>query len=91
MENVYQHIKKRIEMCRPHEALELVDRFLQSHDEDASLYYLKGSAYMKLGNWQQAINCFLLAEKLDYNSPAVEARKMLQDIMEFYNKDMYNQ
>lgn len=91
MESIYQRIKQNIDLCCPHAALELVDEFLQSHGNDANLYYLKGNAYMKLGNWPQAINCFLHAEELDQDSPAVEARKMLQNIMEFYNKDMYNQ
>jgi len=91
MENAYQRIKEKITSCRPHEALELADKFLQGHERDATLYYLKGNAYMKLGNWPEAISCFLHAEELDHDTPAAEARKILQDIMEFYNKDMYNQ
>lgn len=91
MEKAYQHIKEKIASCLPHEALDLADKLLQGHENDANLYYLKGKAYMKLGNWPQAISCFLHAEELDHDTPAAEARKMLQDIMAFYNKDMYNQ
>ena len=38
-----------------------------------------------------AVNSYLAAEALDPESPAAEARAMLNDIFAFYNKDMYNQ
>lgn len=36
------------------------------------------------------MNCYAEAVRLDGNSPAVEARKMLENIMNFYCKDYYN-
>ena len=53
-------------------------------------YYAQGNAYRKQGNWQEAINCYIKAIELDPESPAVEAKRMLDDILDFYNKDMYN-
>lgn len=53
-------------------------------------FYNKGNAFRKEGNWQQAINCYLEAIAIDGNSPAVEAKKMLDDILNYYNKDAYN-
>ena len=53
-------------------------------------FYNKGNAFRKEGNWQQAINCYLEAIAIDGNSPAVEAQKMLDDILNYYNKDAYN-
>ena len=53
-------------------------------------FYQKGNAYRKEGNFAEAINCYIEAIKLDSDSPAVEAKKMLDDIMAFYCKDMYN-
>ena len=50
----------------------------------------KGNAYRKQGNWQEAINCYLQAIELDPDSPAVEAKRMLDDILNFYHKDYYN-
>ncbi len=55
------------------------------------LYYLRGNAYRKQGNWQMALNSYLEAIALNPESPAVHARAMIMDILEFYNKDMYNQ
>ena len=42
------------------------------------------------GNWQEAINCYIEAAEIDPESPAVEAKEMLDDILNFYNKDAYN-
>jgi len=53
-------------------------------------YYKQGNEYRRQGDFQQAMNCYLEAIALDPESPAVEAKKMLDDIMNFYCKDMYN-
>ena len=54
-------------------------------------FYLLGNAYRKQGNWQMALNNYLEAIEKNPESPAVDAKRMLMDILEFYNKDMYNQ
>ena len=54
-------------------------------------YYLMGNAYRKLGDWQKALNNYQSAIELNLDSPALQARKMVMDILNFYNKDMYNQ
>ena len=56
----------------------------------AEEYYLKGNEYRKQSKWHEAINCYIQAIELDPDSPAVEAKRMLDDIMSYYNKDMYN-
>lgn len=54
------------------------------------LYYLLGNAYRKLGDFAQAMNCYLEAMAVNPDSPAKEAHRMLADIIEFYHKDYYN-
>ena len=56
----------------------------------AEEYYQQGNAYRQQGNWQMAINNYMEAIALDPNSPAVEAKQMLDDILNFYHKDYYN-
>ena len=56
----------------------------------AKEYYEQGNAWRKQGNWQEAINCYLKAIEMDPESPAVEAKQMLDDIMNYYHKDYYN-
>ncbi len=56
----------------------------------AEEYYQQGNEYRRQGDWQHAINCYMEAMAIDPDSPAREARKMLEDILNFYNKDAYN-
>jgi len=56
----------------------------------AEEYYQQGNEYRRQGNFQEAINSYLEAIALDPDSPAVEAKKMLDEILNFYNKDAYN-
>ena len=53
-------------------------------------WYEQGNALRKQGQFGEAINCYIQAIELDPDSPAVEAKRMLDDIMAFYCKDMYN-
>ena len=52
--------------------------------------YRKGNVYRRQGIFHEAINCYAEAMRLDPDSPAAEAKRMLEDIMNFYCKDMYN-
>ena len=56
----------------------------------AEEWYEQGNAYRKHSQWHEAINCYIQAIELDPESTAVEAKRMLEDIMAYYNKDMYN-
>ncbi len=56
----------------------------------AEEYYQQGNSFRKQGNWQEALNNYIKAIELDPDSPAVEAKKMLDDILAYYCKDMYN-
>ena len=53
--------------------------------------YVRGKAYRKLTNGKEASNSQLQEIDQNPNAPAVHARKMLIDILEFYHKDMFNQ
>ncbi len=59
-------------------------------DMTAQEWYQQGNVWRKQGQWHEAINCYLQAIELDPDSPAVEAKRMLDDILAFYNKDAYN-
>ena len=56
----------------------------------AEEWYQQGNEARRSGKWHDAINCYIQAIGLDPDSPAVEAKQMLDDIMAFYCKDMYN-
>lgn len=84
-------IKALIRQGAADEAIRLLDEFLHEHRTHDEAWYLRGNAYRKLGNWQQAMNSYQEAIDLNPDSPARPARQMVVDILEFYNKDMYNQ
>ncbi|MBR6305600.1 MAG: hypothetical protein IKR38_02320 [Bacteroidales bacterium] len=58
---------------------------------DDELFYLLGNAWRKKGNWQMAMNNYLEAIHLNPESPAKQALEIANEILAFYNKDMYNQ
>ena len=73
-------------------AIQLLNQCIENHEACTDKpFYLLGNAYRKQGNWQMALNNYLEAIEKNPESPAVNAKKMLMDILEFYNKDMYNQ
>jgi tetratricopeptide (TPR) repeat protein len=53
-------------------------------------YYLEGNEHRKQGDFGKAMCCYMEAIRLDADSPAVAAKEMLEDIMNFYCKDYYN-
>ena len=56
----------------------------------AEEYYQQGNAWWKKGDFKRALDSYMEAIALDPESPAVAAKEMLDDIMNFYCKDYYN-
>ncbi|WP_418697418.1 tetratricopeptide repeat protein [Bacteroides sp.] len=86
-------IKELINQGNIEQAIRLLDEILQTADFPGKdeAYYLRGNAYRKQGDWQQALNNYQYAIDLNPESPALHAQRMAMDILNFYNKDMYNQ
>lgn len=56
----------------------------------AEEYFKLGNEFRNKGNYQEALNNYIAAIELDPNSPAVHAKEMLDSIMSYYCKEMYN-
>lgn len=56
----------------------------------AEEHYKEGNERRRRGDWQGAINHYIAATELDPDSPAREAKRMVDDILAFYHKDAYN-
>lgn len=91
MTKTKENIKNLISNGNLQEAIVQLDGLIGNGCKDDELYYLRGNAYRKQCNWQQALNNYLEAISLNPEGPATEAHRMLMEILEFYNKDMYNQ
>lgn len=85
------HIKTLMETEEGEEVIAILDKMLDDNPHDDSLLYIRGNAKRKKGDWAGAINDYLAAKTINPNSPAVEAADMLNCILEFRNKDLYNQ
>lgn len=74
------------------EAIGLLNDFRDGGGEmDDELFYFLGNAWRKKGNWQMAMNNYLEAIHLNPESPAKQALDIANEILDFFNKDMYNQ
>ncbi|MBE6301554.1 MAG: tetratricopeptide repeat protein [Parabacteroides distasonis] len=84
-------IKQLISEGKTDEAIRLLDEYIQKEQTSDEAYYLRGNAYRKKGEVRQALNNYLIAMELNPESPAVIAHNQMISILNFYNKDMYNQ
>ena len=58
--------------------------------EQAQALYEQGNQHRRNQQWSLAINAYEQAAALDPSSPAVHARQMLQQIMDYRCKEYYN-
>ena len=73
-------------------AIAEAEKYISSSSDNLDFaYYILGNAYRKKGDWQGAINNYLQAMAINPESPAKQAYDMANDILNFFNKDMYNQ
>ena len=85
------NIKEWIRTGELETAIEELSQYILNNPTEDEPYYLLGNAYRKQGNWQMALNNYLEAMERNPESPAVQAHQMMMDILNLYNKDMYNQ
>ena len=87
-----EKLKALLDASKADDAIALADRFrAEGGVMDDELFYLLGNAWRKKGNWQMAMNNYLEAIHLNPESPAKQALDIANEILDFYNKDMYNQ
>ena len=84
-------IKELIKEGKLDTAVEQLSVLIQADSTLDEPYYLLGNVYRKQGNWQMALNNYLEAMERNPESPAAQAHQITMDILNFYNKDMYNQ
>ena len=87
-----EEVRRLLQEDRADEAIARISQFrAEGGPMDDRLFYLLGNAWRKKGDWQQAINNYLEAIHLNPDSPAAQALDIANEILAFYNKDMYNQ
>lgn len=93
MLSAIEHIKSLLVECRAEEAVTLCDSALAQTGvsrERAELFYLRGNAYRQLGNMRMAQNSYLESRELDPDGAGAQAFNVIQEILNFYDKNLYN-
>lgn len=86
-----ENIKQLLASNQVEKAIELIKRQLDNQPDADELWYLLGKSHYKLGHTREALNSYLRAIELNPDSPAKGAYDMAIRVLDFYNKDMYNQ
>lgn len=86
-----KQIKEMLAQGRTSEVVELLEKYVAINVQDDEAYFLLGNAYRKMENWQMAMNSYRQAMEINPESPARLAYDMVVQILDFYNKDMFNQ
>lgn len=79
-----------IEAGKVEETIVLLEQMKDARPEDDSVRYELGNVYWKKQDWKHCLDNYTEAIALNPQSPAVEMKKMVMDIIGFYNKEMYN-
>lgn len=72
------------------EALKHADDFLKEDEKDDMLWYLRGNIFKKQEQWKQAIDSYTEAISINPKNPATTMRRICIDILNFYDKTLYN-
>ncbi|MBD5278841.1 MAG: hypothetical protein HDS32_06350 [Bacteroides sp.] len=70
--------------------LEALSARLLSHPDDETALIERGRLYWALGRRSEAINDYLAAQRINPDGKASQLLKATYDILNFYNKDLYN-
>ena len=88
-----KELKDRIRELSGDEAVKVLTEYIDTHPEAADLdeaYTMRGMKYWGMQKRSAAINDYLAAIRLNPDSRAVQALKAANDILDYYNKDLYN-
>lgn len=83
-------VRKKIEGLSGSEAVEVLTAYLADHPDDDEALTLRGMKYWGMEKRSAAINDYLEAIRLNPESKAVQALKAANEILDYYNKDLYN-
>lgn len=72
------------------EALDLADRYLAAHPDDAEALFLRGKIHWRKGNRPRATSDYAAAAAADPRSPAAEALEQARAVEDFFNPDLLN-
>ena len=85
-----QEIKEEIQLLPADKAIEILSSYLAENPRDTDLLTLRGMKYFGAGQRAAAINDYLAALEIDPECKAKLALKSANEILDYYNKDLFN-
>ncbi len=86
----YSGMNQLIKEGRLAEAASELDTMIETGNDDAMTWYLRGKIWWKTGNNGKAMSCYSRSVALDPKSPALYALSQARDIADFFNPDLLN-
>lgn len=71
-------------------AIEILTDYLKQTPDDDEALTMRGMKHWAMGQRSLAINDYLRAIEINPSSKAKQAMEATYDILDFYNKDLYN-
>lgn len=87
LEEIKDSIRKGLD---PAEGLRLLSEYIDTNPQNDEALTARGMQYWSMGDRASAINDYLAAIRLNPDSKAKMALKATNDILDYYNKDLYN-
>ena len=89
IELIISDAREAFAQSKPEEALAILDKITVENCSEA--IFLKGEIYFKLQKWGEALNHFMLYKDLVPSDKNAESYCiMIQNILGFFHKDLYN-
>ncbi len=90
MQNEQQILRELTRGLTADEAIARLTEYIAEHPESDEALTMRGMRYWGLQRRSDAINDYLAAIQLNPSSRAVQALKATNEILDFYNKDLFN-
>ncbi len=87
-----ERAKGLLEADKVQEAIALLDMLIADEEDmlKDEAFYVRGNAFRRGNHWREAINSYTRAIELNPQSPALAMRESCIEILNFFNKDMFN-
>lgn len=84
------HIKKLINKGKLNDAIDILHNSIIENPNNDEALFLLGNAFYKKNDIKNALKAYNQAIEINPNSPAKVAKNYINDILLFYNHDLYN-
>ncbi|MGN0214510.1 MAG: tol-pal system YbgF family protein [Muribaculaceae bacterium] len=88
----FENIEQLLRDSKPDEAIALLDAYVADSASCRldTAYFLLGNAYRQKGDWRMAINSYNRSVQINPDGQAATALQAANEVLDFFNHDLYN-